>query len=130
MVVADLDGQIEQFYPLETSAREMLMEGLTALKETGFDPWVGRKLYHWFCRAGLENIRVRVSPYQTYAGSLPERDLANWQEKFTTITNYLGERTGEREKWEQAGRMLMAEIQRPDIFYYCSLIIVCGTVPE
>jgi ubiquinone/menaquinone biosynthesis C-methylase UbiE len=129
VVVADLDGQLEHFYPLEVSVRSELFEALRLLGQSGFDPRVGRKLYHWFCRAGFSDISVRVAPYQVYAGGLPERDFANWREKLTTVKEYLIEHTGERERWERSCDAFLAQLGRADIFYHCSLIIVRGTVP-
>jgi ubiquinone/menaquinone biosynthesis C-methylase UbiE len=128
VVVADLDGQLERFYPLESSVEADLLEALRLLGEANFDPWVGRKLYHWFYRANLRDISVRVLPYQVYAGGLPEHDLTNWREKLYTAANYLIQRTGERERWEQSRDALLAQIGRPGVFYYSSLIIVWGAV--
>jgi ubiquinone/menaquinone biosynthesis C-methylase UbiE len=128
VVVADLDGQMERFYPLEASVRLDLLEAMRLLGEANFDPWVGRKLYHWFYRANLHDIRVRVLPYQVYAGGLPERDYKNWHEKLHTAANYLIQRTGERERWERSRDALLAQIGRPGVFYYSSLIIVWGVV--
>jgi ubiquinone/menaquinone biosynthesis C-methylase UbiE len=129
VVVADLDGQLERFYPLEGFVEADLLEALRLLGEANFDPWVGRKLYHWFYCANLRHISVRVLPYQVYAGGLPERDLTNWREKLHTAANYLIQRTGERERWERSRDALLAQIGRPGVFYYSSLIIVWGAVP-
>jgi ubiquinone/menaquinone biosynthesis C-methylase UbiE len=129
VVVADLDGQLEQCYPLEAKVQADLREGLRVLGETGFDTQVGRKLYHWFCQAGLRDIGVCVAPYQVYAGGLPERDLVNWREKLRTATDYLIEQTGDRERWKRLRHELLAQLCRPDFFYYCSLILVWGKVP-
>lgn len=130
VTVADLDGQIEQFYPLDTSMRADLLEALRLLGRTGFDPWVGRKLYHWFYQAGLRDINIHVVPYQVYAGKLPERDLVNWRDKLVTATPRLIELTGDRAYWERFRDRFFTHIQRPDTFYYCTLILVQGLVPS
>jgi hypothetical protein len=90
---------------------------------------VGRKLYHWFYRAGLRELAVDVVPYQVYAGGLPERDLQNWRMKVTTTVDVLIQRTGDRAHWEQFREGLLSQMQRPDLFYYCTLILVRGQVP-
>jgi ubiquinone/menaquinone biosynthesis C-methylase UbiE len=128
VVVSDLDGQLEQFYPLEASVRAELREGLRVLGEMGFDPQVGRKLYRWCWSAGLDDISVSVAPYQVYAGGLSELDLMNWREKLSTAANYLIEHTGDRGRWERLRHALLAHLQSPDIFYYCSLVTVWGKV--
>jgi ubiquinone/menaquinone biosynthesis C-methylase UbiE len=129
VVIADLDGQLDQCYPLEARVQADLREALRVLGEAGFDPRVGRKLYHWFCRAGLRDISVCVAPYQVYAGGLTERDLKNWREKLRTATDYLIGQTGDQERWERLRHELLAQLCRPDLFYYCSLILVWGKVP-
>jgi ubiquinone/menaquinone biosynthesis C-methylase UbiE len=128
VVVADLDGQLGQFYPLEASMQSELLEALRVLGEVGFDPQVGRKLYHWFCRAGLHDIDVSVVSHQVYTGGLHERDLVYWREKLSTARDYLIEHTGDRKRWQRLYNGLLAELRRPDLFYYCSLIIVRGSV--
>ena len=129
VTVADLDGQIEQFYPLEASVHASLEEALRIVAETGFDSCVGRKLYHWFHQAGLYDLRVDVLPYQVYTGGLPERDSKNWETKITTAVSIVAERTGERERWERFREDFLAQLKRPGLFYYCTLIVVCGRVP-
>lgn len=128
VAVADLDGQIEQFFPLPDALSAMLSESLELLAKTGFDPRVGRKLFHLFHTAGLHDIRIQVQPYQVYAGALPECDLENWRLKLTTTANYLIELTGERERFEHFRDEMLKHLTRPDTFYYCSLVIATGTV--
>jgi len=129
VVVADLDGQIEQLYPLDGPLQEDLDEGLRILAETGFDTRVGRKLYHWCFRAGLQNIAVHVEPHQVCAGRISPRDIRNWHEKLATAAAFLAKHSGDVERWTGVRDLLLAQIQRPDSFYYCTLIVVRGTVP-
>ncbi len=130
VTVADLDGQIEQFHPLEKSLRADLDEALRLLSKTGFDPRVGRKLHHMFLRAGLRDLRVRVTPYQVYAGRLGEGDLANWRTKIETTMALLIQRTGARRRWTRFCERFVEQLQRPDLFYYCTMIQVRGIVSK
>ena len=130
VTVADLDGQIEQFYPLEKSLRADLEAALRLLGKTGFDPRVGRKLHHMFFRAGLRDLKVRVTPYQVYAGRLGESDMANWRTKFETTAALLIRRTGARKRWTRFCERLIEQLQSPDLFYYCTMIQVRGIVSE
>jgi len=130
VTVADLDGQIEQFHPLAKSMRRDLDEVLRLLSQTGFDPRLGRKLHHMFLGAGLRNLRVRVTPYQVYAGPLGESEFANWRTKFETTKDLLIRKTGARKRWTRFCERFIEQLQSPDLFYYCTMIQVCGTVPE
>jgi ubiquinone/menaquinone biosynthesis C-methylase UbiE len=129
IAVADLDNQLDAFYPLDEPLRSALALARQLLGTIGFDPWVGRKLFTWFQRARLEDIRVCVTPHQIYAGGLRERDLANWRQKLATAADRLAQLSGESHRWEFVARELLALLQRPDGFYYSTLVMVRGTRP-
>jgi ubiquinone/menaquinone biosynthesis C-methylase UbiE len=130
VTVADLDGQIEQFHPLDPSLRADLEEGLRLIGETGFDPKLGRKLYYLFHKAGLREVSVNVTPYQVYAGALGEQDLMNWRRKAETVTAHLIQRTGDRSRWERFRDRFIDRLLSSDLFYYCTMIQVRGCVPK
>lgn len=129
VVVADLDGQLTQCFPLDPEVQACVQAGLAILSTGGFDPWVGRKLFHWFQAEGFAEVTVNVTPYQVYAGSLSERDWANWQAKLTTVMEHLIAHTGDRERWTWARAQFLAALRRPDVFYYSTLVSVRGIVP-
>jgi ubiquinone/menaquinone biosynthesis C-methylase UbiE len=129
VTVGDLDGQIEQFYPLDPAIETDLRDALQLLGETGFDPRTGRKLYHWFYQAGLRDIAVHTLPYQVYRGGVPVRDLPNWRAKVVNASAFLGKRTGDRARWDRFRDAFLSQILRPDVFYYCTLILVQGRTP-
>lgn len=128
--VIDLDDQISGWWPLPPHLEAGLREGLEILGRFGFDPFVGRKLFHWFVAAGLEDIEAHTETYQRYTGSLPESDLFNWQTKFATTSQRLAQITGDTKRWERLAEEMLAAIQRTDIFYHCTLVVVKGKVPE
>jgi ubiquinone/menaquinone biosynthesis C-methylase UbiE len=126
VAVADLDGQIEQFYPLSDRARNGLHDGLQILARTGFDTRVGRKLYSWFRHAGLTDIRVNAAPYQVYSGGVPPDEWFNWETKLKTSIAAVKRLEGNEEYWNEIESLLREEIRGADIFYYCTVITVCG----
>lgn len=128
VAVADLDGQMQTFHPLDAVERARLTRLLAAVRATGFDPDVGRKLYGWFHATGLSDIRVHVRPHQVYAGGIPVSERPNWRRKIETVLPRLGAAAGGRE-WRDEGERLRALIERDDLFYYSTLVIVSGRVP-
>jgi ubiquinone/menaquinone biosynthesis C-methylase UbiE len=130
VTVADLDGQIEQFYPLTPKLRAELDDALRLLAQTGFDTRIGRKLYSMFFEAGLRELQVRVTPYQVYSGKLRTPDMANWRLKIETAAAHLIESTGDRLRWTRFRDRLITRLGAPDLFYYCTMIQVRGTVPK
>jgi SAM-dependent methyltransferase len=129
VVVADLDGQLDQLHPLDEGVAYDLHSGLRVLEESGFDRFVGRKLYGWLYEAGLDKIAVKVQPYQVYTGTLPERDRQNWADKLATATARLSALTGDPARWEHFREAYLAQLQRPGAFYYCSLVLARGHIP-
>jgi ubiquinone/menaquinone biosynthesis C-methylase UbiE len=129
VVVGALDGQIAQFHPLSTALQAELSEAVRVLGAIGFDPWAGRKLYGWFYQAGLQDITVHVLPHHVYVGGVPAEEMGNWRANLVAGTQHLVEHTGERARWERFREAMLEEIQRPDVFYYCTLILVRGTAP-
>ena len=127
VAVADLDGQLQSFHPLSSADEACLAGTLRALRTSGFDPDVGRKLYGWFRSAGLTAIRVGIYTHQLYVGGIPSSERPNWQQKLETAlprVAYAGEGLGD------AAAQLGALIERDDFFYYSTLICVSGRVPE
>ena len=128
VAVSDLDGQIEQFYPLSEWSATNLKKALEILAQTGFDIKIGRKLYNWFFHAELQEIKVEVAPYQAYAGGIPDDQWHNWETKIRTSVQALTQLTGEEEHWKKVGETVLNEIRRKDVFYYCDIITVSGRV--
>lgn len=130
IVVVDLDGQIDALQPLPDDVRHDLDTALHLLRKTGFDPYVGRKLFGYFHQARLEQIQTQVEPYQVYAGgNLSSRDRQNWHEKLDTATRFLARLTGDATRWNRFRSAYLACLEAPNAFYYATMMIVRGTVP-
>ena len=129
VAVADLDGQLEQFYPLDRSLQRDVATALRILGTTGLDTRIGRKLYTMFYAAGLERIRVTAAPYQLYAGKLDEAALSNWTLKLENTARVLARITGETARWRAFSDRFMKRVVEKDMFYYCTVIEVSGRIP-
>src|SRR5438477_12142165 len=78
VLLQDLDGQLLWHYPEDPSVQRTLERVVEALSATGFDPFVGRKLF-WLARnAGLTNIDVKVECYHLFAGEADPHILHQW----------------------------------------------------
>src|SRR5206468_5342108 len=68
VLLQDLDGQLLWHYPEDAVVQSTAERVVNALEATGFDPFVGRKLF-WLARtAGLQNVEVQVECYHLIAG--------------------------------------------------------------
>jgi ubiquinone/menaquinone biosynthesis C-methylase UbiE len=61
VMMQDLDGQLLWHYPEDASLQATLKHVIKGLAESGFDPFIGRKLFSLARNAGLKNINVRSS---------------------------------------------------------------------
>lgn len=128
VVVVDLDEQLTRLYPMPASVRADLRYALGLLRRhTGFDPNVGRKLVSEMQLAGLRNVSAQVEPYQRYVGGvLSPGDLANWEEKLRTSTDYLIRITGETARWTTFRSAYLEALQAANAFYCADVVIASG----
>ena len=122
----DLDGQLLWNYPEDRGVQrtvEMVVAGLAA---TGFDPFVGRKLFSLAHGAGLRNIDVQVECYHLIVGEIDPGILKQWELKLEIaapqIARILG---GDREAKAQTQRFL-EYLRRPDTLTYSTVFTVTG----
>lgn len=130
VAVGDLDAQLEHFHGLVPQAEGYLREILSELDRSGFDRRVGRRLYGWFLESGLHDIEVHVMPHQVFAGGLPEREQVNWSQKLEVMVPRMIERGGDAATWRAAHELLLEQLRDPRLFYYSTLVLVRGIVPD
>src|SRR5256885_12690139 len=129
VLLQDLDGQLLWNYPEDAGLQHSLEQVLGALAKTGFDPFVGRKLFRLAQRAGLENLKVQVECYHLIAGEPSPEILEQWKLKLDIalpqITQVLG---SERKAREQVDRFI-EYLSRPDTLTYSNVFTVTGEKP-
>ncbi len=81
VLLQDLDGQLIWHYPEEPEFIDQISRVLHSLKTTGFDPFVGRKLYSFMRKAGIRQTDVRAEAYHLYAGAIDPENERLWQLK-------------------------------------------------
>ncbi len=101
----------------------MVVAGLAA---TGFDPFVGRKLFSLAHKAGLRNIDVQVECYHLIVGEIDPAILKQWELKLEIaapqIARVLG---GDGDAKAQTQRFL-EYLRRPDTLTYSTVFTVTG----
>lgn len=126
LVSIDIDGNGLWHYPL-SPALEQGIAILEACFSSRFDPWVGRKLFHFTRMAGLSNLKVHVFPYHLYAGSAPQEAIDNWDEKLSTIAPLATRAFGGAARFERFHRAFLDHLASPETFTYSTLHIAEGT---
>ena len=79
VLLQDLDGQLVWHHPIDVAMQSQLSQVMTYLAPTGFDPFVGRKLFQLAREADLEHLTVEVEPYHLIAGESSPREVVRWR---------------------------------------------------
>ena len=129
VLLQDLDGQLLWNYPEDPVVQCAVETVVAGLASTGFDPFVGRKLFWLAQKAGLKNIEVQAECYHLIAGEIDRNILKQWELKLEIavprIARILGD---ERAAREQAQRFL-EYLLRPDTLTYSNVFTVTGIKP-
>ncbi|MGA9522040.1 MAG: methyltransferase domain-containing protein [Myxococcaceae bacterium] len=126
VVVGDLDGNGFFHYPCPPEVEE----GLALLEPSlagRFDPYAGRKLYHRFRKAGLQDVRVHVLPYHLYAGPAGPGDMKNWEQKFVMLRPIGIKALGGEAAWDRFVQGYLEMLLDPDALTWSVLFLVEGT---
>src|SRR5207244_12483891 len=93
---------------------------------TGFDPFVGRKLFSFARNAGLTNIDVQVECYHLIAGEADPHILQQWELKLEIARPQLARVHGGEREAEEQSRAFLEYLRRPDSLTYSTVFTVAG----
>ena len=130
VLLQDLDGQLVWHYPEEALMQETIDGVMKSLAESGFDPFVGRKLF-WLARnAGLENIKVQVESYHLIAGEIDPATFEQWELKMEIARPSLAKALGSEYEADEEIRRFLNYLKRPDTLTYSNVFTVTGEKPR
>ena len=122
----DLDGQLLWNYPEDPTVQVAVEKVVAGLAKTGFDPFVGRKLFSLAHKAGLTNIKVQVEPYHLIAGEIQPGILKQWQLKIEIALPQIARVLGSDHAAREYGRKFIEYLCRPDTLTYSNVFTVTG----
>jgi SAM-dependent methyltransferase len=129
ILLQDLDGQLLWHFPEDPELQQTIERVISRLASTGFDPFVGRKLFNLCFEAGLGEINVQVDPYHLYAGRIDNEQFDLWQIKLEIARPQLKKILGSDEAAVKYTEQFLAYLRRPDTLTYSCLFTVLGTKP-
>jgi ubiquinone/menaquinone biosynthesis C-methylase UbiE len=130
VLLQDLDGQLLWHYPEDPIVQGTVEKVVRALAATGFDPFVGRKLFSLAHQAGLKNIDVRVECYHLIAGEIEPAILAQWGLKLEIAGPQLARMLGSESEAREQSRRFLEYLCRPDTLTYSTVFTVTGEKVE
>jgi len=129
VLLQDLDGQLLWHYPEDPAVQRTLEKVLAALATTGFDPFVGRKLFWLAQNAGLTNIHVQVECYHLIAGEADTNILKQWELKLEIARPQMSRVLGSESEARRQSQAFLDFLRRPDTLTYSNVFTVTGEKP-
>ena len=130
VLIQDLDGQLVWHYPEDALMQQTVTRVLASLRDSGFDPFVGRKLF-WLARnAGLDSIRVQSEVYHLIAGAIDASLFRQWELKLAIAKPRMQEALGSGYEAEEEVRRFLSFLRRPDTLTYSNVFTVAGEKPR
>jgi SAM-dependent methyltransferase len=129
VLLQDLDGQLVWHFPEDAELQSATERVLSHLAGTGFDPFVGRKLFSLCLGAALADVRVQVDPYHLYAGRINEKEFSQWQSKLEIAQPQLRAALGSEEAAQKYSGRFLEYLRSPETLTYSCLFTVTATKP-
>ena len=129
VLLQDLDGQLLWHYPEDPVLQDALEKSVRALADTGFDPFVGRKLFWLARKAGLTNLKVQVECYHLIAGEILPEVLQQWQLKLEIAQPQMARIFGGEVRAKEHSQRFLDYLRRPETLTYSTVFTVTGEKP-
>jgi SAM-dependent methyltransferase len=130
VLLQDLDGQLLWHHPVDIELQTDIERVLSVLGQTGFDPFVGRKLFALARAAGLADIQVQAESYHLFAGKIDEHNLRLWEMKLDIALPAAAKALGGTAAAEGLKARFLNYLQRADTLTYSILFTVTGRKPQ
>jgi SAM-dependent methyltransferase len=129
LLLQDLDGQLLWHFPEEPELQQTTERVVRYLESTGFDPFVGRKLFSLCVKAALADITVQIDPYHLYAGTIDDTQFSHWKTKLEIARPQLVAVLGTEESARIYSERFLAYLRNPETLTYSCLFTVTASKP-
>jgi ubiquinone/menaquinone biosynthesis C-methylase UbiE len=126
VVVADVDGPGDLNWPFAEDLQEGLRKLSAVVATAGLDVQIGRKMFHLFRRAGLQQIRVQVHPLYVAAGEADARLREDWATRFKALEPLAIPAFGSLPAYREFADRYLRMLGDPDTLEYAVLLITEG----
>jgi ubiquinone/menaquinone biosynthesis C-methylase UbiE len=124
VLLQDLDGQLLWHYPEDEGVQRTAETVVSALAASGFDAFVGRKLFWLAQHAGLMNAEVQAESYHLIAGEVEPEILKQWELKLEIARPHLQKILGGEVAARKQIRAFLDYLKRPDTLTYSTQFTV------
>lgn len=127
LVIVDVDGIGLGHHPQPGSVAQGLDKLVHTLSATGFDPYVGRKLFSFVRVAGLSDATAWVEPYRVVAGAAPPDEREAWQQRFNALASFGHQAFGSADLYNAFTADYLSMLADPGGFHFSLTMIATGT---
>src|SRR5258706_5505076 len=113
VLLQDLDGQLLWNYPEDPVVQCAVEKVVAGLASTGFDPFVGRKLFSLAHKAGLKNIEVQVECYHLIAREIDFRILKQLELKLEIAVPWIARIVVDARASGELAKIIRQYLRRP-----------------
>jgi ubiquinone/menaquinone biosynthesis C-methylase UbiE len=130
VVISEFDGFGLNNWPLPEPLREWSLKFVEVVtRTTGFDIFVGRKMFTEMRRMGLVDVRVHLLPQYVIAGAADTTLMVDWETRFNTLEPVVAAQLGGLEAYRAMCREYLQLLADPDALKYSVLLVTEGTRP-
>ncbi len=126
VLLQDLDGQLLWNYPEDPVVQRTVEKVVAGLASTGFDPFVGRKLFSLAQKAGLKDIEVQVECYHLITGQIDPGILKQWELKLEIALPQIARVLGGEGAAREHTQRFLEYLRRPDTLTYSIVFTIAG----
>ncbi len=127
--VSEIDGLGLNNFPFPAEVEAGCRTLVEALAPTGFDLFVGRKLFSEFKLLGLKDVQVHVFPQYVVAGRADARMIEDWRIRFDTLEPAVVGHFGGRSAYRQFCDAYLALLEDENSLKYSVQLLTVGTRP-
>ena len=127
VILQDLDGQLLWHYPERQPMMKDLEKVISALEQTGFDPFVGRKLAYFAKKAGFAETQVAIEPYHLIVGAVDPVSRGHWQAKLEIARPLVAQVFGSEDAASDFVNRCLAYFDDPETMTYSVLFTVTAS---
>ncbi len=126
ILLQDLDGQLLRNYPIDICLRKKINRVVNYLKQSGFDPYVGRKLFFLAKKNGLRKTKVFIEPYHLIAGKITNENYLLWDMKLEIAKPHIAQALGSKNAAILFKKEYLRYLSNEHTLTYSDLITVVG----
>ena len=127
LLIQDIDGQLLWHYPQPPELEKNIAQIIDTLKKYHFDPFVGRKIFHFLYKNKISDIQVQVEPYHLTWGKKAQHHIDQWTHKLNVLSPLIIEALGDEKKANNMIKNSILFFKKEETLMYSSLFSVTGT---